>query len=188
MGRWPHGNKEEDNKKPAQGSRKARDFSLRAKLWNFADCPWPYHGGFRLFGISGNFYCVVPLFCFGMFGVVGYAPACVHDSRGIWAIAARGHMPKGYQLLMGGLGFLSLLSLIELCYARPFGPGQIGYFPYLQECYQSALGVMGGGLLGGLFGISSGTAVRSDWRDSLFWRADRYLFHRSYGNLYSQVL
>lgn len=89
-------------------------------------------------------------FCFGMFGVVGYAlPVCT-IAGGIWAIAARGHMPKGYQLLMGGLGFLSLLSLIELCYARPFGPGQIGYFPYLQECYQSALGVMGGGLLGGL--------------------------------------
>lgn len=89
-------------------------------------------------------------FSFGMFGGMGYALPALTISGGILAIAVRNHKPKGYQIVLGILGFLSLLSFIELCCARPYGPGQIGYFSYLAQCYSSAEGVTGGGALGGL--------------------------------------
>ena len=89
-------------------------------------------------------------FSFGMFGALSFALPALTISGGILAIAVRGKKPKGYQVAVGILGFLSLLSFLELCCARPYGPGQIAYFPYLGQCYDSTLEVTGGGVLGGL--------------------------------------
>ncbi len=85
-----------------------------------------------------------------MFGALSFALPALTISGGILAIAVRGKKPKGYQVAVGILGFLSLLSFLELCCARLYGPGQIAYFPYLKQCYDSTLEVTGGGVLGGL--------------------------------------
>lgn len=89
-------------------------------------------------------------FSFGMFGALSFALPALTISGGILAIAVRGKKPKGYQIAIGILGFLSLLSFVELCCVRPYGPGQIAYFSYLKQCYDSTLEVTGGGVLGGL--------------------------------------
>ena len=89
-------------------------------------------------------------FSFGMFGALSFALPALTICGGILAIAMRGKKPKGYQVAIGILGFLSLLSFVELCCARPYGPGQIAYFPYIKQCYDSTLEVTGGGVLGGL--------------------------------------
>ncbi len=44
-------------------------------------------------------------FSFGMFGGMGYALPALTISGGILAIAVRNHKPKGYQIVLGILGF-----------------------------------------------------------------------------------
>lgn len=109
--------------------------------------------GISIYSSSGALFSIwMRSFFFGAFGVVGYAmPVCI-AAGGIGAIAARRHAPHWGKITAGAIGFLSLLTFIQLCYANNFLT--IDGFPaYLAECYvKGGEFALGGGVLGGLLG------------------------------------
>lgn len=109
--------------------------------------------GISIYSSSGALFSIwMRSFFFGTFGVVGYAmPVCI-AAGGIGAITARRHAPHWGKITAGAIGFLSLLTFIQLCYANNFLT--IDGFPaYLAECYvKGGEFALGGGVLGGLLG------------------------------------
>ncbi len=105
---------------------------------------------FIYFSYEAPFADFIQVVSFGLFGILGYViPALVLVS-GVTFIAYAGKAKNNGKRLLIVLETLLLLSLIEVCTRRVNGVDAVGYFGYIQQCFETGSGITGGGALGAL--------------------------------------